>query len=506
MEVLAKPPAFLLRVARALGRIAAWGVLTLLALFLVALSINAFDQRPSSTALALLNPPENRYKPDENIYVAIAGFDAPSGQSVIAVGQSRIADYNEHVDPMLRDPMAGLKALPANDPLRLKFEGSIDCCRAREPSFWENVRTNGPKIERLVSQNHELYLRYLSLLALPGYYETARPSYLAPMYAVPADARNLFLADVALRLQSPDVAETEAALGRLRQDIDTWHQMLVGEGTIVSKMIAVAFLQTDSLILSDAIGDAQFAMPQDMEEFLPRFELSDWNISSAFAAEFRVHAFMYRQTRTLFDDHWQPPDSSASGVRRALYVVLGSIEGQFFKLHATENLNAKAMTELAGLASLHPATFAANRARIGKWERDYGNVFSIRTIYNPIGRIFVAIATPVYWNYVLRPYDAAALQRLVRLSFEIRRQRIALSSVPAFMKLHPELSTHPADGRSFVWNPTSGEIAIHPIARQPADRPVCRMASRSRRFVRNSPATADCLRSARASSRARASG
>jgi len=66
--------------------------------------------------------------------------------------------------------------------------------------------------------------------------------------------------------------------------------------------------------------------------------------------------------------------------------------------------------------------------------------------------------------------DAAALQRLVRLSIEIRRQRIAPSEIAGFMKLHPEWATHPADGRSFVWKPSSGEIAIQPVAQQPADR------------------------------------
>ena len=83
---------------------------------------------------------------------------------------------------------------------------------------------------------------------------------------------------------------------------------------------------------------------------------------------------------------------------------------------------------------------------------------SVRTIYDPIGKILVAIAAPAYENYIVRPYDAAALQRLVRLSFEIRRQRIAPSEIAGFMKLHPEWATHPADGRSFVWKPSSGGI------------------------------------------------
>src|SRR6516164_3783553 len=124
--------AVLFRVLRVLRRIALWGALALFALFLALLAINAFDERPSPQALALLQPPENRYGPDENIYLALAGFDAAPGQSVVAAGQARIARYDERVDAMLRDPLVGLQNLAATDPVGLKFEGSIDCCHPRE--------------------------------------------------------------------------------------------------------------------------------------------------------------------------------------------------------------------------------------------------------------------------------------------------------------------------------------------------------------------------------------
>jgi hypothetical protein len=458
------------RALRVLRRIAIWGSLALLALVLAALAINAFDERPSPEALALLHPPENRYRPDDNLYVSLAGFDAPASQSVISVGQARIAHYNERVDTMLRDPLLGLETLAGSDPQRLKFEGSIDCCRPREASFWDSVHANGPKIEQLIDQNRELYQRYLALFDLPGYYETARPSPAAPIYMVPTDVRNLFLASVSLWMQSGDKLQIQSALKSLRQDIDLWHRMLIGEGTLISKMLAVAFLQTDFLILTDMIADPQTAIPQNMDEYLPQFDLSDWNIRNAFAAEFRLHTFIYRQTQALADNHWQAPDSMGSSAWRMWNRILSPIEGHFFKINATENLDAKVMSELGGFAALAPSTFATDQAQLKKWEQKNADFVSVRTIYNPIGRILVAMAAPAYENYIVRPYDAAALQRLVRLSFEIRRQRIAPSEITGFMKLHSEWATHPADGRSFVWKQAIGEIAIQPVARQPPDR------------------------------------
>jgi len=280
----------------------------------------------------------------------------------------------------------------------------------------------------------------------------------------PTQVRNLFLASTSLQMQSGDDAQTQAALKSLHQDIELWHRMLTSESTLISRMLAVSFLQTDFSILSDMIADPRAAIPQNMDEFLPQFELSDWNISNAFAAEFRVITFFYRQAQALADNHWQPPDTSS--VQR----VWNRISSQYFKINATENLHAKLMSDLAGLATLDPANFSTEQARYRKWEQVNSDYFSIRTLYNPVGKTLIALAVPAYKNYVLRPYDAAALQRLVRLSFEIRRQRIAPSAVAEFMKLHPEWSTHPADGRSFVWNAGTGEIAIRPVAQQPADR------------------------------------
>src|SRR5208283_4824311 len=265
------------RALRVLRRIAIWGSLALLALILAALATNAFDERPSPEALELLHLPENRYRPDDNLYVSLAGFDAPAGLSIISVGQARIAHYNERVDTMLRDPLLGLETLAGSDPQRLKFEGSIYCCRPRETSFWGSVHANGPKIEQVIDQNRELYQRYLALFDLPGYYETARPSPAAPIYMVPTDVPNLFLASVSLRMQSGDELQIQSALKSLRQDIDLWHRMLIGEGTLISKMLAVAFLQTDFLILTDVIADPRVAIPQNMDEYLPRFDLSDWD-------------------------------------------------------------------------------------------------------------------------------------------------------------------------------------------------------------------------------------
>jgi len=98
------------------------------------------------------------------------------------------------------------------------------------------------------------------------------------------------------------------------------------------------------------------------------------------------------------------------------------------------------------------------------------SVWTLPLSYNPVGKILTAVSAPVYDDYSLRAWDAAALQRLVRLSYEIRRQRIEPSAIPAFLRQHPEWSTHPADGRPFLWNPAKNELRVQTVGKQQPGR------------------------------------
>jgi hypothetical protein len=306
---------------------------------------------------------------------------------------------------------------------------------------------------------------------MSGYFETERASTAANVFAPPTEVRNLFLANFALEMQTGNESRRQAALTRFRKDIDLWHRMLTGEGNLISKMLAVAYLQNDYLVLSDMIADPNTSLPDDSDSLLPESDLREWNVGKVFASEFRFHSFVYRQTRALSASGWEPPSNSDSRIFRWFnHIFLNPISGYFFKLNATENLDAKRMNQIASFATVDPISFAVQRALYGKWESESTSLAKLQTIYNPVGKILIAIGVPAYKHYPLRPYDAAALERLVRLSAAIRRQRIAPSAIPEFMKLHPELSTHPADGGPFSWNAANSEISIHTVAEQAPER------------------------------------
>ena len=465
----------MIALSRIAGRILRWtalvvGALVLIGvlLFALAVAVNWRDEPLTARARQLLAPPPNPWRPEDNIYLAMAGFTAPSGASMVALGQARIDHYNERLEAVLHDPSAqALDSLQLPDPHPLQFQGHADFVHPLSASVWDEVPAHRAEIESLTAQNAELYQRYQALERLPGYYETARPSYLAPVVFVPTQLRYLFLEETVRRLRYGTLGEQREALAELVADVNLWRRVLIGQGLLVSKMLSLAYLQSDYLVLADLIADPHAPVPlgaADAESVVPLFALADFSLGAAFEGEFRAQASLLEQTEYLYAIGWNPTAGGAPA--RGWLDRLGSrVSAHFFRINATLNLFAEQVERLRAIAP-GPAVVANNRrladATVTAW--------STVGVYNPIGKLLAGIAAPTGITYPLRAWDAAALQRLVRLGYEIRRQRIAAGDVAAFLAHHPEWSTHPGDGRPFLWNADTREIRIETIGEQPAGR------------------------------------
>ena len=454
--------------ARALKQTVKWlgiGLLALTvlaaALLLSALLVNAHDQALTPEVRALLTPPPNPYDAADNIYVALMGFDAPPAESVIAVGEARIEHYNRNIDAALRDPSAvSPESLAAKDAHRLAFKGDVSFIRPLESSVWNEAPQHEEQIQTLVADNHELLLRYLDLLLLRGYYESARASALTPSADAPNEVRRLFLAQLALQMRARSHFERQLGLAELELDIRLWHRVLTGEGTLLWKMLAIAFLQSDYLLLADLIADPNVDLaPREAyaEALVPLFDAGDWDLGRAFAAEFRI------QVATLRGPEAETAARSAGWLERSG----NRLSDHFLKLNATENLFAR-QTRLWMAAAADPSkyfrTVAGSAAGLAR-DRSH---WLLPWSYNPLGRLLAAGVTDAYRPYPPRAWDEAALQRLVRVGYEIRQRRIAASDLAPFLQAHPQWSRHPADGRPFLWDAGTRELRVQPVAQHPS--------------------------------------
>jgi hypothetical protein len=124
-----------------------------------------------------------------------------------------------------------------------------------------------------------------------------------------------------------------------------------------------------------------------------------------------------------------------------------AFQAHFFKLNATENMGAEIAARWITQANSDPKEFEQNQQAFRGWLDQEGPHLTPSYIYNPMGKILASIAGAQYDNYPLRAYDVAAYQRLVDLVFRLERQHVAAADVSAFMKAHPDWSTHPVDGK-----------------------------------------------------------
>src|SRR5215469_10840495 len=120
-------PGIVGRILKWIGLVAGSLALSALLLFAAVFAINWRDEPLTQQARVLLAPPSNPLEPDDNIYLAMAGFTAPSGISVVAAGRTRIEHYNEHLDAVLHGPSAqAIDSLTLKDPHALGFQGQAE--------------------------------------------------------------------------------------------------------------------------------------------------------------------------------------------------------------------------------------------------------------------------------------------------------------------------------------------------------------------------------------------
>ena len=191
------------------------------------------------------------------------------------------------------------------------------------------------------------------------------------------------------------------------------------------------------------------------------FDAKDYRIGNAFIAEWRGVATLYKTITTA--NEYAASAAPPSWRKR----MENAFEAHFFKINATENMSAPQAAHWAALMDSEASQFLQNREANRQWLEENQPHFSLSSFYNPVGKILVRVAMSRNDSYPLRVYDVAAYQRLVYLAYQLKHQHIATAEVPAFLKAHPEWSTHPVDGKLFLWNPETGELAVNTLGEHP---------------------------------------
>ena len=442
-----------------------WTIGGVFVLCVLLVAINFFDEELSPEAKALLTAPSNPYRPEENLYLALLGFEAKEDESPVQVARERVSAYEKEVAAALKDPPLGTNDLPDaawQKRERLEFRGKVAFCEPLSKSCLAGVEAHAGEIGRLLQDNRELYRRYVRLRDSKGYHETATPTLYLLIGYPPRPVRQLYLANIALRTKTGDRARRNATIADLLGDIRVWRLQLAGTGSLIPKMIAVANLQGDYALLGDIIADRRIDLSDASREIRTALESPEdgWKIGGYLPFEFRSRAYIWNQ---------MPAETSKEN--NAWWEHLSNRGSMlFFKLKATQNFDAKVTMRQRATMDAEPAKLLSALDDYHAWARENLDMFSVRYAYNPIGKVLVSVPAYSFEGYALRVYDGAAFQRMVRLGYEIRTRGVRPGAIPAFMQQNPQWASHPVDGRPFNWDEKRREIAVQPRGQQPKDR------------------------------------
>src|SRR5262249_47761928 len=149
--------------------------------------------------------------------------------------------------------------------------------------------------------------------------------------------------------------QRQIGLAALEVDIRAWRRVLTGEGTLLWRMLAIAFLQSDYLLLADLIADPDADLApreQYAESLVPLFDAGDFDLGRAFAAESRAQAAPLRS-----------PDAEVGRTGQGWLERAGSrMSEHFLRLNAPENLLATEPLRGMAAAADPPKFYAATRS------------------------------------------------------------------------------------------------------------------------------------------------
>lgn len=418
--------------------------------------VNGFKSKPSETTLALTQEPINPYADKDNLFLAIAALDIPDMQDRLGEAQKRIrlqTEFNEiHASEHYPKPPV------------LAFHKLFETCDPAKQPCLATFAQEHNAIVQSIQDNATLLQRYLELPTFVGSYNTTPPSLYAPTFlSATRDVRLLFLAHVGDKFLHGSPVERTTALRQLCDDIGVWKKTLAGHSTLISSMVATAYLHQSWALMGEIINHPKFVVAQDglvLEAALQALDMPDF--SSMWGHEFR---FSY-QTMQNLNPHtlsaYSQADTDINDAPSTVQTIKNHVLLWFYDAADTQNRSAVYFNQIIAASKLPPAqALPALETISAQGDTLFEHPW---TLYrNPLGQIIFAIMTPPYAAYNQRIYDVFAYQQMVLLSYQWRSQGLSPAAIEAQLQTSAPLHSHPASAAPFHYDPTRRTLRMTPL-------------------------------------------
>ncbi len=433
--------------------------------YVALLLINWRDQAPSEAALRLAADYRDRpaVADADNAYVYVMGFPVAPGTDPHEAGTRRIAwiqTFQPGLDTPPGDPVT---TYDSHESSRSAVAQSFSACMIGSKECVAALESGNDELRAWIASEQWLLERYLTLVQHPDWRETLLFDPRAPLtfHGMLYDGQKLLLAQAYLEAGQNNAATVRELLGK---DARFWRTVLASSDILITKMIAVASLKrtliTGNLILRRLPPDLQLAAVPE-EWTLPLTD-SERSMRRCLTGEWMWAGHLFEQTATSrsFATTGDGEDDSFDALMRRVWTPL--LQPQDAKnryaetfIRASQALDVPIDVFPHGLEQAREIFDNAHAAN---------NPFA--NLYNPMGRVLLAIASGAYPSYPPRVADLEGVRRAAVLTTELRARKVAQQNIAAELAASPIRT--PYTGEPFTWN--AKEQAIVFVGMESSDR------------------------------------
>lgn len=440
------------------GKPLKWVSITLVVFIGVLFAINAVDENPSPEVHVLLATTQIKDNPGNGFLALVGSVVAPANEDFIEYGKQWVDVYNVASD---RTAIAAANARFPSQGIKFAGDENQLCNPVKTPCL--PLAGERAVVWRKLAADNEILLTRQRRLVEFTHFETSYfpPHYESPLPTYSANAlRQLMLDLIAL-----DAAEgrIEQALVSLEARIAFDRRALLDSGDILMTMVSVSWLRQDYALLAEIVATRSSVITAQNDRLLRMTESLESEQVRGIAGKMLNGEFRYI-TRTIAVAQDTPGSLSELG-------WAGNMLGRpFFKMHATQNLEARRHAVI--LARVREFTPQQADSLMVQLQQDAQTanddlMHNWRVLYNPVGKMLSGIMEPSYGSYVLKLSDLMGVTRLARLQVEVVAEGKSDADIPARIAVDKALYD-PYTGRPMRWDANQRQIYFDALGSVPS--------------------------------------
>ncbi len=368
--------------------------------------MNSIDQPLLPGAASLANVVKPVAVPPQNAYFALLGLDAPASENSVDWGR-RVAGNLSHTP-----------AMTSGKPV----------CDLESQHCLKLARQTPTVLQQALREQARLQARYVAARQLPHFVEVFDDEVTLD-YSAALRAQMLRHAQMALWLESGQIA---AILQELRVDMAFQRRGLVAARSLISKMVWLAALQRDYVLLADLLRAHPTHLQPYMREvqvLLQPLSVAERDMRPVLRQEFQ---WMAKVVRYSAHQAWFGGTSEPGWLKH----LPAFVAARLFLPNATLNRCYQLEQLDEQLAQVGSREFMAQQSQVaaqqGHWLQP-----SWRDYYNPAGWEMLRLIRVDYRGYLRRPWEFDMWLRLLQLQVQARQQGVAERQMGAWVAVQP---------------------------------------------------------------------